>query len=350
MEFKAVEIAAFLKGEIEGDDNVKVSDVSKIEEGKKGTLAFLANPKYENYLYSTEASIVLINKDLVLKYPVNTTLIRVENAYESFARLLDLYIQATRVVKTGIEQPSFIDPTAHIGENVYIGAFSYIGKNVRIGNNCQIFPQVYIGDGSLVGEGCVIYPGVKLYVESQMGKNCIIHSGAVIGSDGFGFAPQNDGTYKKIPQIGNVIIEDDVEIGANTTIDCGSFGSTVIKKGVKLDNLIQIAHNCEVGENTVIAAQTGMAGTTRLGKNCRVGGQVGFAGHINVGHNVQIGGQSGVTNHAGDNAVLLGSPAINIKDYIKASVIFKILPELRKDILTLQKEVKQLNLSTQSNL
>ena len=342
MEFKASEIAMFLHGEIVGDENTVVNTVSKIEEGMPGALAFMANPKYENFLYTTEASIVLVNRDLVIRNKVKTTLIKVENAYDSFAKLLEMYVQATQSVKNGIEQPCFIDPTAVIGENVYIGAFSYIGKNAIIGDSSQINPQVYVGENVKIGNSCLIYAGVKIYSDCSIGNKCILHSGVVVGSDGFGFAPQEDGTYKKIPQIGNVILEDDVEIGANTTIDCGTMGSTIIRKGVKLDNLIQVAHNCEIGENTVIASQTGLAGSTKLGKNCRIGGQVGFAGHMIIGNNVQIGAQAGIAKSLKDNEIHQGTPSINQKDFLRASIVFKNLPKLREEIIKLQKDIKTL--------
>ncbi|HSM47655.1 MAG TPA: UDP-3-O-(3-hydroxymyristoyl)glucosamine N-acyltransferase, partial [Draconibacterium sp.] len=277
MDFKVKDIAKFLNGEIIGDEDIKVSNVSKIEEGKPGTLAFLANLKYENFLYTTNASVVLINKSFVPKEKVNTTLIKVDDAYQAFASLLDLYMHAKSSLKNGIEQPSFIDQTASVGNDIYFGAFAYAGKNSKIGNNSKIYPQVFIGDNVTIGTDCIIYAGAKIYDDSVIGNRCIIHSGAVIGSDGFGFAPLENGTYKKIPQIGNTVLEDDVEIGANTTVDCGTMGSTIIRKGAKIDNLVQVAHNCEIGENTVIAGQAGMAGTTKIGKNCKLAGQVGLA-------------------------------------------------------------------------
>jgi UDP-3-O-[3-hydroxymyristoyl] glucosamine N-acyltransferase len=342
MEFKATDIAAFLNGEVIGDCDVKVSGVSKIEEGKSGTLSFLANPKYENYLYSTLSSIVLVNRTFEPKAKVSATLIKVDDAYQAFASLLDMYEQATKINHTGIESPSFIDKSATVGDDVYIGAFAYIGRNAKIGDKSKIFPQSYIGDNVFVGNNSVIYAGVKIYSNSIIGNNCILHSGVVIGSDGFGFAPQNDGTYKKIPQLGNVIVEDNVEIGANTAVDCSTFGSTIIRKGVKLDNLVQVAHNCEIGENTVIAGQTGLAGSTKIGKNCKFGGQVGLAGHLTIGNNVQIGAQSGVSKSVKDNEILLSSPAINYKDAIKTYTIIRNLPRLRDEIIQLQKDVKSL--------
>lgn len=342
MEFKVTEIASFLNGEVVGDENTTVNSVSKIEEGKPGTLAFLSNLKYENYIYSTNASVVLVNKNFIPKNPVKTTLIKVDNAYQAFASLLELYIQARQQVKTGIELPSFIHETAMVGKDIYLGAFAYLGSKSVVGNNTKIYPQVYIGDNVKIGKECIIYAGVKIYSDTVIGDRCIIHSGAVIGSDGFGFAPQKDGSYKKIPQIGNVILEDEVEIGANSTIDCGTMDSTIIKKGTKLDNLVQIAHNCQIGENTVIAALAGIAGSTKIGNGGKIGGQVGIAGHLVIGDNVGIGAQSGVVKSVEDNQVLLGSPALNIKDSIKAMTIFKNLPDMRNEILQLQKELKSI--------
>jgi UDP-3-O-[3-hydroxymyristoyl] glucosamine N-acyltransferase len=343
MEFRVTDIAAFLNGEITGNEDVKIFSVSKIEEGKPGTLAFLSNMKYEHFIYTTNASVVLVNKSFVPKAEIKATIIKVDDAYQAFASLLELYIQAKSQQKTGIEQPSFIDETATIGENIYVGAFAYIGKKARIGNNSKIYPQTFIGENVFIGEDCIIYPGVKIYDDCIIGNRCILHAGSVIGSDGFGFAPQNDSTYKKIPQIGNVLLEDDVEIGANTTIDCGTMESTIIRKGVKIDNLVQVAHNCEVGENTVIAAQTGMAGSTKVGRNCRFGGQVGLAGHLTIGDNVQLGAQAGVANSVKEGETLLLTPAFPVKDAIKASIIFKKLPELRDEVIQLKKEIKLLN-------
>jgi UDP-3-O-[3-hydroxymyristoyl] glucosamine N-acyltransferase len=342
MDFKASDIASFLKGDIEGNGNVNVSSVSKIEEGKPGTLAFLANQKYEEYIYNTEASVVLVNKSFVPKQKIAATLIRVDDAYQAFASLLDLYIQAKAAVKTGIEQPSFISETANVGENIYMGAFAYLGNNSRIGDNVKIYPQVHIGDNVTIGNNCVLFAGVKIYDDSIIGDNCIVHAGAVIGSDGFGFAPQKDGTFKKIHQIGNVILENNVEIGANTTIDCGTMGSTIIRKGAKLDNLIQIAHNVEIGENTVIAAQSGVSGSTKVGQNCMFGGQVGLAGHIKVGDKVSIGAQSGTSQSIEDGATVFGTPALPIRDAMRAIMVYKNLPELQRDITKLKKQVNSL--------
>jgi UDP-3-O-[3-hydroxymyristoyl] glucosamine N-acyltransferase len=342
MEFKATDIASFLNGEVVGNGNVTVSGVSKIEEGQPGTLSFLANQKYENYIYNTSSSIVLVNRTFKSKSEVKATLIKVDDAYQAFASLLDLYMQAKQNTRKGIETPVSVHETATIATDVYIGAFTSIGRNVKVGKGTKLFPQVFIGDNVSVGENCILYAGVKVYDDSAIGNDCILHSGSVIGSDGFGFAPQEDGTYKKIPQIGNVILEDNVEIGANTAIDCGTFGSTIIRKGAKIDNLVQIAHNCEIGENTVIAGQTGMAGTTKVGKNCKFAGQVGLAGHLTIGNNVQIGAQSGVSKSIKDNEIVLSSPAVNYREAIKTYTIIRNLPKLRDELIQLQKDVKSL--------
>lgn len=339
MDFKVTDIAAFLNGEIEGNGDVKVSNVSKIEEGKPGTLAFLANQKYENYIYSTKASVVLVNKSFTPREDIPATLIKVDNAYQAFASLLELYVQAKSSLRQGVEQPSFISDEATVGDEIYLGAFAYIGKKARIGNNVKIFPQAYIGDNVKIGDDCIIYPGAKVYDDCKIGNRCIIHAGAVIGADGFGFAPQADGTYKKIHQIGNVILEDNVEIGANTTIDCGTMESTIVREGVKLDNLIQIAHNVEVGQNTVIAAQTGVSGSTKVGRNCMFGGQVGLGGHITIGDKVTLGAQSGVAQNIKNNQTLLGSPAFELKTAMRAYVLLKELPAIWKDVRDLKKEI-----------
>jgi UDP-3-O-[3-hydroxymyristoyl] glucosamine N-acyltransferase len=341
MEFKAQSIADFLGGTVEGDVNASVTDVAKIEEGKPGTLAFLSNPKYNKYLYETAASIVIINQDMELEAEVKATLIRVPDAYKAFASLLELY-QAAKGNKTGIENPSFIDASASLGNDNYVGAFAYIGKNVRTGNHVKIYPHAYIGDNAVIGNDTVIYSGVKIYEDTKIGEACIIHAGAVVGSDGFGFAPMEDGTYKKIPQVGNVILEDLVEIGANATIDCATMGSTIIRKGTKIDNLVQIAHNVEVGENTVMAALTGIAGSTKIGKNCRFGGQVGVAGHITIGDNVNLGAMSGVSNSIKDNKTVLGAPAMDIAHAAKVFAIFRNLPRMRDQVNNLEKMVAQI--------
>jgi len=341
MEFKAQSIADFLGGTIEGDADVTVSNVAKIEEGKPGTLAFLANPKYNKFLYETEASIVIINQNFELEGPVKATLIRVPDAYQSFASLLAL-VQAAKGSKSGIESPSFVDPTATLGSDIYVGAFAYIGKNVRIGNHVKIYPHTYIGDNTTIGDDCIFYSGVKIYEDTIIGSTCIVHAGTVIGADGFGFAPDADGTYKKIAQVGNVILEDMVEIGANTTIDCATMGSTIIKKGTKIDNLVQIAHNVEVGENTVIAAQTGISGSTKVGKNCMFGGQVGVAGHITIGDNVNLGGQTGVSNSIKPQRTVLGAPAMEISHAAKVFAVTRNLPQLREQVIDLAKQLAQL--------
>lgn len=340
MEFKAKDIAALLKGVVEGDENITVSDVSKIEEGHPNTLAFLANPKYEHYLYTTKASVVLVNQDFNPSAPVSATLIRVASAYDAIAALLQIY-ENMRPKPTGIEQPSYIGGGTVTGEGLYVGAFAYIGKDVKIGNNVKIYPQAYIGDGVSVGDNTIIYSGVKIYHGCKIGNSCILHAGAVIGADGFGFAPQGE-IYQKVPQIGNVVLEDDVEIGANTCIDRATMGSTLIKKGVKLDNLIQLAHNVVIGENTVIAAQTGIAGTTKVGSNCVFGGQVGIVGHLNIGAGTQIAAQSGISQDIPENSVLRGSPAFDLPKYQKCYVVFRRLPELYGQIKDIEKEIKTL--------
>ncbi|MEZ5103699.1 MAG: UDP-3-O-(3-hydroxymyristoyl)glucosamine N-acyltransferase [Draconibacterium sp.] len=342
MDFKVTDIAKFLNGEVVGDETIRVTSVSKIEEGKPGTLAFLSNMKYENYIYSTNASVVLVSKSFVPKSEIKATLIKVNDAYQAFASLLDLYIQTKTSIKKGIEQPSYINESATYGTDIYVGAFSYIGKNVKIGDNVKIYPQVFIGENVKIGDDCILYAGVKIYDDSIIGNRCILHSGVVIGSDGFGFAPQNDGTYKKIPQIGNVILEDDVDIGANTTIDCSTMGSTIIRKGVKIDNLIQIAHNCDIGENTVMAAQTGIAGSTKVGKNCVFAGQSGAAGHITIGDKVTVAAQSGVIKSVKENETIWGTPAIPIKDQMRALSVFKNLPKLQNEVFQIQKEIEKL--------
>lgn len=322
MELTAGIIANHLKGEVVGNPDVVVTGMVRIEQGKQGTACFLANPKYEKYLYQTKASLVLINRDFTPAGEVSVTLIRVDNAYESAAVLLGLFSSEKK--KTGWEFPHSISRKATIGRKVYIGAHSYIGKRVRIGNSAQIYPQVYIGDNVKIGSGTILYPGVKVYDDCVIGERCIIHANAVIGSDGFGFAPTSDGKYRKIPQTGNVIIEDDVEIGANTVVDRATMGATIIRRGVKLDNLIQIAHNVEVGENTVMAAQSGIAGSSRIGANCMIGGQVGIVGHLTVADGTQVGAQAGVIGSVKqEGSVLLGMPAIDHSQYMRAYALFR---------------------------
>lgn len=340
MEFQAKDIAALLNGSVEGDPEATVNNVSKIEEGKPGTLAFLANPKYEHYIYTTGATIVLVNEDFKPARPCPCTLIRVKSAYDAIATLLQMY-ESMKPKPAGIEQPSYVSETATVGENPYIGAFAYVGRGVKIGNNVKIYPQAYIGDGVKVGDDTVIYSGVKVYAGCVIGKNCILHSGAVIGADGFGFVPEGD-YYKKIPQIGNVVLEDNVEIGANTCVDRATMGATRIHEGVKLDNLIQIAHNVVVGRNTVIAAQSGVAGTAKVGENCVFGGQVGIIGHLEIGNGTQIAAQSGITNSVKEKSVLRGSPAFDLPYYQKCYVVFRKLPELYSQLRDLQKELREL--------
>jgi len=342
MKFTAKQIASFLSGEIEGNPDVSVHTLSKIEEGLPGSLTFLSNPKYTAYIYSTQASIVLVNRNFVSEQPINATLIRVDDAYQSLAVLLTMVSQA-KAVKTGIDPQTSIAASATLGENLYIGTYTVVGENSRIGNNTQLHAQVYIGDGVHIGSDCVIYEGVKILDDCVIGNGCILQPGAIIGSDGFGFAPQGSGDFQKIPQIGNVILEDNVEIGANTTVDRATMGSTIIRKGVKLDNLIQIAHNVEIGENTVIAAQTGIAGSTKVGSDCMIGGQVGMAGHIRVADGAMIGAQSGLPNSMLDvSHPVFGTPAFNHKKFARSFAIFKQLPDLNLEIGMLRKEIEAL--------
>jgi UDP-3-O-[3-hydroxymyristoyl] glucosamine N-acyltransferase len=338
MKFTAAQIASILEGEVIGNPDAEVSKLSKIEEGVEGSLTFLANPKYVNYIYSTKATITIVNKTFVPENTLTTTLIKVEDAYNSFSKLLEYYNQV-KLMKSGIEQPTFISEGVTYGENLYLGGFSYIGKNVVIGDNVKIYPNSYIGDNVTIGDDCVFFAGVRIYSETIIGKKCTVHSGAVIGSDGFGFAPNGDKSYSKIPQIGNVILEDNVDVGACTTIDRATMGSTVIRKGVKLDNQIQIAHNVEIGENTVIAAQTGIAGSTKIGKNCLIGGQVGFAGHIVIGDNVRIQAQSGVGKNINDGEIVQGSPSFNYSDWNKSYVHFRNLPKIVTEIDNIKKKI-----------
>ncbi len=341
MKFTANQIAEILEGEIDGNENAEVYKLSKIEEGENGSLTFLSNPKYTQFIYSTKASIAIVNKDFVPEKKIDTTLIKVEDAYKAFSKLLEFYNQI-KLNKTGIENPSHISDTAKLGENIYVGAFAYIGNDVLLGDNVKIYPNVYIGDNVSIGSNTTIFAGTKIYSETEIGKNCVIHAGAIIGADGFGFTPNEEGVFNAVPQIGNVIIEDNVDIGAATTIDRATLGSTIIRKGVKLDNQIQVAHNVEIGKNTVIAAQTGIAGSTKIGENCMLGGQVGIAGHIIVGNNVRVQAQTGIGKNIKDNAVIQGSPAINYADYFKSYVYFKKLPELAATISSLEKELKAL--------
>lgn len=342
MKFTAGQIAELLNGKVEGNKDAIVTNVSKIEDGKPDTLTFLANPKYTQYIYTTQADVVIVDHAFTPEHPIKATLIRVSNAYEALAKLMEMYEQS-QPKKNGIEQPSFVDKTATLGDFVYVGAFAYVGENVKIGNNTQIYPQVFLGDNVTVGDNTIIYPGVKIYKHCKIGNNCILHAGAVIGSDGFGFAPDENNNFKKIAQIGNVVIEDHVEIGANTTVDRATMGSTLIKRGVKLDNLIQIAHNVEVGENTVMAAQSGIAGSTKIGKNCMLGGQCAIAGHLVIGDQTKVGAQAGIIKSTKDNGpALLGSPAFDISKFNRCYVIFKRLPELSAQLDSINKEIKNL--------
>lgn len=340
MEFSAKQIAQFVQGVIEGDENATVNTFAKIEDGKPGAISFLSNPKYTHYIYDTESSIVLVDKSVELEKPTKATLIKVDNAYECVAKLLQLY-ESMKPKKTGIDTLAFISPSAKIGENVYIGAFAYIGDNVVIGDGCQIYPNVVICENAKVGNDCLFYPNVTIYHDCHVGNRVTLHAGSVVGSDGFGFAPSENG-YDKIPQIGIVTIEDDVEIGANTCIDRSTMGSTYVRKGVKLDNLVQIAHNTDIGANTVMSAQVGIAGSTKVGQWCMFGGQVGIAGHITIGNKVFLGAQSGVPSSLKDNQTLIGTPPMEKLPYFKSQAIFQKLPDLYKQIQKLQKEVDEL--------
>ncbi|MBR3390043.1 MAG: UDP-3-O-(3-hydroxymyristoyl)glucosamine N-acyltransferase [Prevotella sp.] len=341
MEFTAKQIAELINGRIEGDENAVVSTFSKIEEGKPGAISFLSNPKYTHFLYDTQSSVVLVNEDVKLEKPVNATLIRVDNAYECVAKLLQLY-ESMKPQKTGIDPLAFISPKAKIGKDCYIGPFAYIGDDVEIGDHSQIYPHATIFDKAIVGNHCIIYPNVSIYHDCHIGNNVIIHSGSVIGADGFGFAPNADG-YDKMPQIGIVTIEDNVEIGANTCIDRSTMGSTYIRKGAKLDNLIQVAHNAEVGENTVMAAQVGVAGSTKIGKWCMFGGQVGMAGHISIADHTTVGAQAGITNTVRESGqTIIGSPAWDARGFMKSAAIFRRLSDMYQNIQKLQKEIEEL--------
>jgi UDP-3-O-[3-hydroxymyristoyl] glucosamine N-acyltransferase len=339
MKFTAEQIAGILDGEVFGNPDAEVYKLAKIEEGTEGSLTFLANTKYSNYLYSTNATIVIVNKSYELENEVRATLIKVDDAYSSFSKLLEYYNQI-KLMKSGIEQPSIISEGVTYGDNLYLGSFCYIGKNVRIGNNVKIYPNSFIGDNVTIGDNSVFFAGVRVYSETEIGNHVTIHSGSIIGSDGFGFAPQEDGSFTKIPQIGNVVIEDYVEIGSCSTVDRATLGTTYIRKGVKLDNQIQVAHNVEIGENTVIAAQTGIAGSTKIGKNCMIGGQVGIAGHITIGNYVKIQAQSGIGKSLKDGEVVQGSPAFNYGDFAKSFVHFKNLPKIVNEIEELKKNNK----------
>ena len=343
MQFSAAQIAVLINGKLEGDPEILIDNFGKIEEAQSGQLAFLANPKYEEFLYSTKASIIIVNDGQVLKEKIRATLIFVPDAYLAFASLLSKYQEMLNLQLTGIQEPVYISKSASLGENVYIGSFAFIGNNAKIGNNVKIYPQVYIGDDVSIGDNSVIYPGVKIYHRCVIGKQVNIHAGSVIGADGFGFAPQADGSFKKIPQMGNVVIEDFVEVGSNATIDRATMGSTFIKSGAKLDNLIQIAHNVEIGSNTVIAAQSGVSGSTKLGKNVMVGGQVGIVGHIQIADGSRINAQSGVTKSLKTpNSAVTGSPAFEYTSALRSQAAARKLPAFEKRIIELEKLVQQL--------
>jgi UDP-3-O-[3-hydroxymyristoyl] glucosamine N-acyltransferase len=340
MQFSAAQLAQIINGTVEGDANATVWSFGKIEEANAGQISFLANPKYEEHLYTTQASIVIVNNNLELRQAVQTTLLRVEDAYSSFALLLDTYQKLMTQQLKGIQEPVYIDATARIGENVFIGAFAYIGEKVVVGKNSKIYPHVFLGDNVILGENCIIHAGAKIYHDCIVGNNVIIHAGTVIGADGFGFAPQSDGSFKKVPQIGNVIIENDVEIGANATIDRGTIGSTLIKSGAKLDNLLQIAHNVEVGNDTVIAAQVGISGSTKIGNKVMIGGQAGIVGHIQIADGTKINGQSGVSKSVKEsNVSLTGSPAQDFTTSLRNQAMIKKLPDLEKRIKELEDKI-----------
>lgn len=340
MKFTAEQIAGILEGDVVGNPQAEVYKLAKIEEGTDGSLTFLANPKYLPYIYSTQATITIVNRTFEPDSEIFTTLIKVDDAYQSFSKLLEYYNQV-KLMKSGIEQPSVISEGATYGDGLYLGSFCYIGKNVKIGSNVKIYPNTFVGDNVTIGDNTILFAGVRVYSETEIGNNCTIHSGAIIGSDGFGFAPNEDGSYTKIPQIGNVIIEDNVDIGSCTTVDRATLGSTIIKQGVKLDNQIQIAHNVTIGENTVIASQTGVAGSTKIGKNCVIGGQVGIVGHITIGNNVRIQAQSGVGKSIPDGEIIQGSPALGYNDFNKSYVHFRNFPKIVADIDELKQQIKQ---------
>jgi len=342
MNFTASVIAEFLKGSVEGNPEAKVNDVSKIEEGKAGTLSFLANPKYEKYIYNTESTIVIVNEDFTPQKEIPATLIRVPNAYESFAALLRLYEQS-KPKKAGVSPQSSIAESAKVGKDLYVGEFTVVSENVSLGSGVVLYPKVYVGEGVQIGEGTILHPGVKVYEGCVIGDHCVIHAGAIIGGDGFGFAPNQENNYEKVPQLGKVIIEDHVEIGANTTVDRSTMGATILRKGVKLDNLIMIGHNVEVGENTVIAAQSGISGSSKVGKNCMFGGQVGLIGHITIASGVKIAAQSGITKDIKEEGIVIqGSPAFEFGPYQRSYAVFRNLPKLAKQVSDLEKRTEKL--------
>ena len=337
MNFTAQQIADVLEGEVDGDVNIAVNTISKIEEAQEGSLTFLANPKYTPFIYTTKASLAIVNKTFIPEKELTVTLIKVDDAQKAFAKILSFYNQV-KPQKSGRENPHFISDTAVIGKDEYLGAFSYIGENVKIGNNVKIYPNSHIGDNVTIGDNTKVFAGVKIYSETIIGDNCIFHSGCVIGADGFGYVPNEKGEMEAVPQIGNVIVEDNVHIGANTTIDRATMGSTIIRKGVKLDNLIQVGHNAEIGKNTVIAAQTAVAGSTKVGEYCVIGGQVGISGHLKLGNKLQIQAQSGISKNLKDGSVVQGSPAFGYNDYFKSYASFKNLPKIVSSVHKLEKE------------
>ena len=341
MQLTAHQVGVLLDGTVEGNPGVAINQLSKIEEAQSGSLSFLANTKYEQYVYTSQASVIIVNDDFIPSQPVSATLIRVKNSYSAFSVLLEKYEEIIKSNKNGIEEYSFIHPTAKLGKDVYIGSFAYIGSNVKIGDGSKIYPNSYVADNVIIGKDVTLYAGVKVYFNCEIGDKSIIHSGAIIGADGFGFVPDGEGGYRKVRQIGNVIVEEEVEIGSNTTVDRATMGSTIIRKGVKLDNLIQIAHNVEIGANTVIAAQTGISGSTKIGENCVIGGQVGIVGHITIANGSNIGAKSGVNNSIKEeNMSWNGVPLGTYRDSLKTQVVMKRLPELEKRIQELEKIIK----------
>lgn len=348
MEFTTQQIAHLVGGQVKGNELLKIHKLAKIQDADQGSISFLSNPKYENYIYSTNAGAVIVNKNFVAKSEIKTTLILVDDPYTSFTTLLEEYHRFISFIKAGVEEPSYIGEGSEAGNNIYRGAFSYIGKNCKIGENVKIYPQAYIGDNVTIGNNVIIHAGVKIYMDTKIGNYCTLHSGCVIGSDGFGFAPQSDGTYKNIPQVGNVVIGNHVDIGANTVIDCATMGSTIIHDGVKLDNLIQIAHNVEIGKNTAIAAQTGISGSTKIGENCLIAGQAGIVGHLTIANKTSIGAQAGIGKSILKEGVsFLGSPAFELNKQMRSLTVFKKLPDLQKRIEELEKNI--LNLSSLEN-
>ncbi|MBN8823193.1 MULTISPECIES: UDP-3-O-(3-hydroxymyristoyl)glucosamine N-acyltransferase [unclassified Spirosoma] len=339
MEFTVKQIATLLGGEVAGNESLTITGLAKIEEGQPGDISFLSNLKYEPHLYTTQASAVIVDRSFEPKKPVASALIFVENSYSAFTRLLEEYHKQLIFARVGIEQPSYIGDGSQMGEQGYRGAFSYVGRNCQIGSNVKIYPQAYVGNNVRIGDNTIIYPGVRILDNCVIGRNCVIHPNAVIGSEGFGFAPQPDGTYKTIPQLGNVILEDNVNVGSNTTIDCATMGSTIIRQGAKLDNLIQIAHNVEIGKNTVIAAQTGVSGSTKLGDNCIIAGQVGFAGHLTIANGTKVGAQSGVGKSVEEEGTSLNSsPAFGLKESMRSLAVFRRLPDLEQRVFKLEKK------------